>query len=265
MIKRNLIGQGRTAEIYEWDDDKIIKLYKKGISKKAIENEYNISMRLYEKGMPVVKVYDLIKLNGRYGVVYGRVFGQTMMNVIASKPWKITRESRRLAVLHKEIHAGIEEQIPSEKSILKQNIAAVEMLDEDQKDKLFRYIEELPDDNKLCHGDFHPDNILIDGEKAVVIDWMTATRGNPLSDVARTTIMLKYGQIPEDKSALEKTVMNLMRKKLLKEYTKKYLEISEKDIKDIEQWELPIAAARLTEWIPDNEKKVLLDFINTEV
>lgn len=33
-------------------------------------------------------------------------------------------------------------------------------------------------------------------------------------------------------------------------------------MEDINRWELPIAAARLCEWISDNEKKTLLKLVN---
>lgn len=33
----------------------------------------------------------------------------------------------------------------------------------------------------------------------------------------------------------------------------------------IEQWELPVAAARLNEWLTENEKKNLLKFVNIEM
>ncbi|MFD1910018.1 phosphotransferase family protein [Paenibacillus rhizoplanae] len=53
-------------------------------------------------------------------------------------------------------------------------------------------LAELPDGEKLCHGDFHPDNILMD-DKLWVIDWMTGVRGNPAADVARSVIMFSIG------------------------------------------------------------------------
>lgn len=38
--------------------------------------------------------------------------------------------------------------------------------------------------------------------------------------------------------------------------------ISKKNIEDINRWELPVAAARLREWISENEKQVLIQLVN---
>ncbi|MCD2349049.1 MULTISPECIES: phosphotransferase family protein [Clostridium] len=88
---------------------------------------------------------------------------------------------------------------------LKSSISKVDLLSDDIKEKLYNYIDTLPDDNILCHGDFHPDNILITKDNAIIIDWMTAAKGNPLADVARTSVMLKFGNVP-GKSLIEKSL-----------------------------------------------------------
>ena len=46
----------------------------------------------------------------------------------------------------------------------------------------------------MCHGDFHPDNILVseDGEW-FVIDWLTACLGSLEADVARTMVTMQFG------------------------------------------------------------------------
>ena len=47
------------------------------------------------------------------------------------------------------------------------------------------------DGDKLCHGDFHPGNVLLTEKGAVVIDWMTASICNPWADMARTDLFAK--------------------------------------------------------------------------
>ncbi|MDR3595548.1 aminoglycoside phosphotransferase family protein [Clostridium sp.] len=265
IVFRKLIGQGRTSEVYEYSTDKIIKLFRNGIPANVIKNEYRISLELYKKGFPVAKTFDFIEYNDRYGIVYEKINGISMLKYISSKPWKINVEARRLAELHKSIQNDIKIEIPDQKDRLKGDIARTDLLHNEVKDKLYRYIDNLKSDNMLCHGDFHPDNILISKEKVVVIDWMTATKGNPLADIARTSVIFKYAYIPEDKSVIEKKVINIIRNKFYSEYIKQYLQISNNTIEEIEQWELPIAAARLTEWLPENEKQVLLNYVNSKI
>jgi hypothetical protein len=46
-----------------------------------------------------------------------------------------------------------------------------------------------------------------------------------------------------------------------KQYIRRYLCTTGAKMESIEKWELVIAAARLREWIPEQEKKTLLRFI----
>ena len=90
---------------------------------------------------------------------------------------------------------------------------------------------------------------------------MTATCGNPAADVARTVIMLKDSVIPGKNPAILKTIISITRNKLYKGYIKEYLRLSEITEKDIESWKVIIAAARLMEWVPQEEKEYLLGVV----
>jgi hypothetical protein len=51
-------------------------------------------------------------------------------------------------------------------------------LSDDLKNKVFLMLEALPDRQNLCHGDYHPGNVLITRRGPLVIDWMTACAGS---------------------------------------------------------------------------------------
>jgi aminoglycoside phosphotransferase (APT) family kinase protein len=46
------------------------------------------------------------------------------------------------------------------------------------------------DTRVICHGDLHPFNLLVDGERWTLIDWSTAVVADPHYDLAFTTLML---------------------------------------------------------------------------
>ncbi len=264
MEKGKLIGQGRTSEIFEWGEDRILKLFRIGIPKVLIEGEYKASLQISKRMKFTPKVYEFVEIDNRSGIIYERINGSTMMKIIASKPWKVKKEAQRLAELHKSIQQKVDFELPKYKTRLKLYISRTELLSDDIKTKLYKYIEEIPDDSILCHGDFHPDNILLTKDKPIIIDWMTATQGNPLADVARTSVIFKFAAVPE-KSYMEKKIFDFIRKKLYLEYIKHYINITGVKIEQIKEWELPIAAARLIEGIPEDEKEALLSFINIKM
>lgn len=253
-----LISQGRTAEIYAWGNHEIVKLYRKGMPAHSINHEYQISTAVERKGLPVPKVIAMVEVEDRQGIIYERVSGKTMMRSLLSHPWAAAKEAHRLAELHYSIHKYDIENIPSYKLKLEHNITYASMLEETLRGEILGYLAKLPEKSSLCHGDFHPDNILIDKDKIIIIDWMTGCSGNPAADVARTSIMLENGMLPPGTPRVIGSAINLVRMNFYKEYIKWYLKISQIDIEEIKAWEVPIAAARLIEWLPMQEKEVLL-------
>ncbi len=80
-----------------------------------------------------------------------------------------------------------ERVLPQFREIVRDRIAGVDGLDETSKKKLFAVIESLPDGDRLCHGDLHPENVMVDEEgELMVIDWLTAGKGCLEADLART-------------------------------------------------------------------------------
>ena len=49
----------------------------------------------------------------------------------------------------------------------------------------------MPEGDCLCHGDFHPINVLGAVSRPLVIDWSHACSGNPSADVCRSYLLLK--------------------------------------------------------------------------
>ncbi|WP_242874787.1 MULTISPECIES: hypothetical protein [Clostridium] len=103
MKPGKLIGQGRTAEIFEWEEVKILKLFRPGIPKSLSEAEYNASLEINKKITSSPKVYDFVEISNRNGIIYERINGITMLTILSTKPWKLSKEAHRLARLHKSI------------------------------------------------------------------------------------------------------------------------------------------------------------------
>ena len=169
--------------------------------------------------------------------------------------------AKQMAHYHMDIQKEVAFELPSVHAKLKNDISAITELDQEEKNILYEYIDALPHGKCLCHFDFHPGNIMMRDNQAVVIDWMTACVGDKLSDVARTGVMLKYAEIPI-KSKLLKKFMRKFQNGIYQEYLKEYIRITGTSIAQIEKWEYPIMAARLREWVPKSEKQVLLNLVH---
>ena len=111
-------------------------------------------------------------------------------------------------------------------------------------------IRTLPTGDRLCHGDFHPGNVLLAEQGEVIIDWIDATCGNPLADVARST-MIALGSVASDQipNPFIKALVRLFHAI----YIRHYFRLRPGGEREYRRWLPIVAAARLSEQIPELE------------
>jgi len=257
MKRRQLIGSGMTAEVFEWDNDKILKLYYDWIKTDFIKSEAEICKAIYQAGIPSPAIYEILDKEGRIGITFQKIIGSSMLKLIEEKPWYIFKFARQMAKLQVKIHSHSIDKLSPQKEIFINKITKSSSILGDRQKKILDYLERLPRDNNVCHGDFHPDNILVTQEDMIAIDWTNAYAGNQLSDVARTCIMITTPFMPSGISRIIVLFSKLLKKLLYLTYLKEYIKLSKVKLKDIDAWMLPVAAARLSENIPGEEKWLL--------
>ena len=98
---------------------------------------------------------------------------------------------------------------------------------------------------RLCHGDYHPSNVLWDADGRLwVIDWPNAAAGDPEADACRTyLILLRYAPA------------------LAESYLRLYCGETARGEKTILDWLPLLAAARLTEELGEAENAFLWGLI----
>jgi hypothetical protein len=146
--------------------------------------------------VPVPNLIYAVEIEGRRGIIYERVEGSSMLVLSTAKPWLLFRLARQMAELQTQIHQQDGTGLPSLRESLESTIQHVEVLPPDLKTGVLNLLDRLPDANAMRHFDFHPGQVLITTKGPVIIDWMTARQGHPLADVARTSIILRIGQVP---------------------------------------------------------------------
>ncbi len=261
QMELRIIGEGNTAEVYSWKDGQILKLFRAEFPLGGIEKEYKVSKDVEKLGISIPKAEEMIEYNGRTGIVYERITGESVLNLISTKPWLAKKCMRHLAKMHYEMHQCQAKELGSYKEALEWNIVHSNVFTEQVKNALLNTLTKLPEGNALCHGDFHPGNVIRTKEKYVVLDWMTAARGCPAVDVARTALLLGEAALPDNLSVIVKIMVTWLRGRMLNYYLKCYKRYSGLTQEEIDVWRLPILAARLAEWIPDSERKALLSEI----
>jgi aminoglycoside phosphotransferase (APT) family kinase protein len=112
-------------------------------------------------------------------------------------------------------------------------------------------LDALPRGTSVCHGDFHPGNVVMSERGPVVIDWLTASRGNPVADVARTLLLATDAALPRYMGKVQVAMIQAARRRFGNVYLRRYQELRPIRVEELASWRLPLLAARLGEDIAD--------------
>lgn len=181
-----LITKGNTAEIFQYDDNLICKLFYLGYPKIYIEHELDNSKAVFHLGIQTPMVYKLIHIDGRDGIVYDKIIGEELSaKIYGANEEEQTRWVNRFTDFHKELLEHRIDNVMDYKDFLRMFAA--------DSEEMIAKINGLADGNCLLHGDFHPANVMVDAdEHLTLIDMMNVCKGPALYDVARTYFLLGH-------------------------------------------------------------------------
>jgi uncharacterized protein (TIGR02172 family) len=248
MIPGLLVGRGLTSEVFEWDAGRVLKLSLPWRARDRTELEFRVSRAVHHAGYPCTAAHELVEYDGRLGIVFDRVEGVSMFAAVAKKPWLLRSASRELAELHVQLHSlKAPSEIPSQREQFERWIAAAKDLSPDQLEAARDALKHVQPGEMLCHGDFHPQNILYSSKGPIVIDWGTGTRGNPIGDVARTSWLFLGAPIPPHTQFHMRWMIVFFRKVVNKTYLQRYFELRPGSPKELELY-APLELAGLSAW-----------------
>lgn len=183
-----MVGVGNTAEVFDYGDGTVCKLFYEGYPKESVEREYRNAKEAERLGLPVPKVFELVEAGGRTGIVYEKIAGKSMLECIVENPEDAAAYLEHFTGLQKAWLRCQTEAVFSYKEFLN----GLVKWKEPDNDVLAEEIAALPEENTLLHGDFHPGNVMVTPERRlVVIDFMNVCRGPALYDITRTYFMLQ--------------------------------------------------------------------------
>ena len=142
MKKGPLIGTGRTAEVFAWGEDRVLKLFMEWCPHSWIEREERFSRVIYESCLPVPAVEGIIEVDGRKGIIFERVEGNLMLEEIGAKPSEAPRYAEILAELHTSIHSHEMPDLPSLRDMIERNIHQAKTLSDEERTRALHVLNQ---------------------------------------------------------------------------------------------------------------------------
>lgn len=242
MSDTKLIARGNTADIY-LESGIVRKVYHRE-SRSAVESEARNQEYAREAGLPVPKFMGIEVTDRGLTLSMEHLPGETMLDQIEREPLRLEEFLRKSVEWQITIHNAPAPELPPMSERLRQQIQSVLSIADIRKSELLSQIPEVGSETQLCHGDFHVQNILVNDTQLAIIDWMDATRGNPLLDVCRSYLLY----LGVDASVAEM-------------YLSEYCRQSSANPKDVTRWLPLLAAARLSEHVSPAEEDRLMTLV----
>ena len=249
-LKKNSQPIASTARIEVLALDEIAyKLFHKSYSPYQVYHEAMLQCKAAEAGINVPRIHGVIEVDDRLAILSDYIEGDTVAELMEEFPAKKDKYLSLLADTQLDLLSRTAQDVRKLSCSLEQNIKALTQLDEVKRYELETLLASMPDHDKLCHGNFGPENVIIDGmDKVFILDWDAAAKGNAGADMAKTYLKLTLTS-SED----------------AEKYIRLLCEKSGYDRQYIYEWVPLMAASCLNEkGFSEKEKEALLTWIDVE-
>jgi tRNA A-37 threonylcarbamoyl transferase component Bud32 len=255
-----LIGQGGEAEVFECPDGRVLKLLRASRPRTGLAFEIAALEAARSAGVSVPQVYEEVVIDGRTGLMMERLDGTDLLTIIGRKPWLVFRSGRLTGEIHARINAGrAPESLPAVKEVMNRGLARLAPSQPALAEWVGGILARLPDGDALCHGDFHPGQLMLSGDRCVALDWSGAKRGDPLFDYARTRVLLSMGEPPPGTQLTLKLLAKIGRRLLISSYLRSYERHATERIDEarVRLWEIVNLAVRVNDEVPGERPRLL--------
>ena len=183
-----LSGGGFNGESYDHKTDPsvMLKLYFPGKIQQPLD-EMMLARKVYELGIPSPEPGDyVVTEDGRYGIRFHRIIGKkSYSRATGDNPENVEKYAVEFAQMCKLLHSTHVDisQFENVKDRYMRLLEQNPFFTASEKDKLGKFIADVPDEDTAIHGDLQFSNAIFVDDKKYFIDLGDFCYGNHLFDV----------------------------------------------------------------------------------
>ena len=241
-----LSGGGANGESYDHKTDPsvMLKLYFPGKIQQPLD-EMLLARKVYDLGIPTPEPGEyVVTEDGRYGIRFHRILGKkSYSRATADEPEKIGQFAAEFAKMCLQLHAIHLDtaQFENVKDRYYRLLAENPFFTTAEKDRIGRFIADVPDEDTAIHGDLQYSNGIFAGDQRYFIDLGDFCYGNHLFDVA----MVYLCTCLSDEAFILETFH--MPKSLAIEFWRQFVPVyfgADRPLKDVEEEIRPFAGLK---------------------
>jgi aminoglycoside phosphotransferase (APT) family kinase protein len=237
----------------EWTRPLVLRLYADADQQQRAETDVAIQRFVSDRGFPAARPLAFVGAGNPFGapfMIMERLPGRTMVHAMGWNPFRASRYVKRMAELHAQLHALpvdgwplSDDGAPLVDRHLAIQRAEADRLDVHIADGAMEWLEQrrgavVPEEPSICHGDFHPLNLVVDRDGSMAaVDWGGAVVGDRHFDVANTLMVMT--RIPTSSlGRMQRIFANVTRRMGAAGYRRAYERSRPLDERRMRYWEM---------------------------
>lgn len=265
--QKHEIARGHWGTVVDLGDGRVAKYFRNDIVPASAQIEAQVAQIAYQMEVSTPKPLGWFNEDGVNGIIFEKINGETLARLVLERPWKLIWATREMAKIFVRIHSVPIKGLQTMHVELEERIDRAVELSESQKSKALKILRSLEMGDRLCHKDYHPGNLMVEGQVCHVIDWGGAVQGPPIADLTHAYVLNKVDGTLEDVPWVNRFLIQSLRGLYIELFVYFYArfspDLSYFAIKSgIRRWIIPIAAARLASY-GDFEKPALMKILRS--
>ena len=227
----------RKGKVIYREDDSVVKLHDNSYTKANVINEALNHARAEESGLAIPELLEIVNYDGLWGIRTEYIEGKTLNEKMLEDPENLDEYLDRLIAIQTNVLEKDSDVLNDLHSKFRDRINKTSY-SATVRYELSARLSRMTYDNKICHGDLIPSNIILHPSGVdYILDWSHATRGHAEADAATTYLHLVLRGDTE----------------LAEKYLHRYCAKTDTAIQEVQAWTSLVAAVQSLNKIPGEE------------